>query len=85
MLLAAEMTLGFVVYAFNTLASAFKGNGKEFKENAKITGQALLNTLLFCVAAIISPIVCLVNVLGSGIKIAMEASSESNSNPGCCV
>ena len=85
LLLAAEMTLGFVVYTLNSLYYAFKGDGKEFKESVKIVGQSLLNTLLFCVAAIISPLVCLFKVLGSGINTALDACSDDNSNRSCCV
>lgn len=76
LLLAAEMALGFIVYAINSLIAGVTLNGEEFQENALTTGKCLLNTILFCVAAVVSPIVNLADAIGSGISTGINACTN---------
>jgi hypothetical protein len=78
LLLAAEMALGFLVYTVNSLIAGVSLNEDEFKDHAITAGKCLLNTIIFCVAAVLSPIINLADAIGSGISTGVNACTNDD-------
>ncbi|KTD74954.1 hypothetical protein [Legionella waltersii] len=78
-LYAAEMFIGFAVNVLKLALSALSFNGEALKQNAIDSAKCLVNTIALCIAALVSPLVNLMDIIGSTLNTANEELE------GCCV
>ncbi|KTD81347.1 hypothetical protein [Legionella waltersii] len=77
-ILAAEMMYGFIVNTSLLHVSAATSNVDGFTQNASDLQKCLFNMIVLCIAALVSPIVNLIDIIGSGLN------TISDGLEGCC-
>jgi hypothetical protein len=76
---AAEMLIGFAVNVLKLLLSALTFNGGALKQSAIDSSKCFVNTIALCIAALVSPIVNFIDIIGSTLTTANDELE------GCCV